>query len=96
MDNLGPWCSDQELKDQFARFPTFNRLHLHNQGGTAIALVEYQDKSWANQAMMQLQGCVLPSSDRGGIRIQPLPNSWAPATHEWFIGGFCCKSPIAW
>ncbi|XP_054927338.1 uncharacterized protein cpo isoform X12 [Dermacentor andersoni] len=68
--NLGQFVSEQELKDLFGSFPGFCRLRMHNKGGAPVAFVEYQDVRLATHAMNALQGCVLFSSDRGGVRIE--------------------------
>ncbi|ELU06415.1 hypothetical protein CAPTEDRAFT_112394, partial [Capitella teleta] len=68
--NLGPFCSEQELKDLFQSISGFLRLRMHNKGGSPVAFVEYQDVRCAMEAMLKLQGCVLFSSERGGIRIE--------------------------
>jgi RNA recognition motif-containing protein len=68
--NLGPSVSEQELKDIFGSFPGFTRLRMHNKGGAPVAFVEYQDIRQAQHAMTNLNGFVLLSSDRGGIRIE--------------------------
>lgn len=48
----------------------FNRLRMHNKNGTTVAFAEYATVAQATQAMYQLQGKLLSSSDRGGIRIE--------------------------
>lgn len=72
--NLGQFVSEQELKDLFGSFPGFCRLRMHNKGGAPVAFVEYQDIRLATHAMTALQGYVLFSSDRGGIRIEYAKN----------------------
>ncbi|CAG5127268.1 unnamed protein product, partial [Candidula unifasciata] len=59
-----------ELKDLFGSFQGFVRLRMHNKGGSPVAFVEFQDVRQAQEAMTRLQGFVLLSSDRGGIRIE--------------------------
>lgn len=68
--NLGQFSSEQELKDLFSSFHGFSRLRMHNKGGSPVAFVEFQDVRQATEAMSRLQGFVLLSSDRGGIRIE--------------------------
>ncbi|KAJ8311549.1 hypothetical protein KUTeg_010904 [Tegillarca granosa] len=68
--NLGQFSSEQELKDLFSSFQGFSRLRMHNKGGSPVAFVEFQDVRQAMEAMNRLQGFVLLSSDRGGIRIE--------------------------
>ncbi|GFV51001.1 protein couch potato [Trichonephila clavipes] len=72
--NLGQYVSEQELKDLFGSFPGFCRLRMHNKGGAPVAFVEYQDIRLATHALQALQGYVLFSSDRGGIRIEYAKN----------------------
>jgi len=72
--NLGQFVSEQELKDLFGSFPGFCRLRMHNKGGTPVAFVEYSDVRFANHSMNALQGYVLFSSDRGGMRIEYAKN----------------------
>jgi hypothetical protein len=47
---------------------------MHNKGGSPVAFVEFQDVRQAQEAMTRLQGFVLLSSDRGGIRIEYAKN----------------------
>lgn len=47
---------------------------MHNKGGSPVAFVEFQDVRQAAEAMGRLQGFVLLSSDRGGIRIEYAKN----------------------
>ncbi|XP_055872881.1 protein couch potato-like isoform X13 [Biomphalaria glabrata] len=72
--NLGQFSSEQELKDLFSSFQGFVRLRMHNKGGSPVAFVEFQDVRQAQEAMTRLQGFVLLSSDRGGIRIEYAKN----------------------
>ncbi|XP_048748687.1 U1 small nuclear ribonucleoprotein A-like isoform X12 [Ostrea edulis] len=72
--NLGQFSSEQELKDLFNSFQGFSRLRMHNKGGSPVAFVEFQDVRQASEAMGRLQGFVLLSSDRGGIRIEYAKN----------------------
>ncbi|XP_062605418.1 U1 small nuclear ribonucleoprotein A-like isoform X2 [Saccostrea cucullata] len=72
--NLGQFSSEQELKDLFNSFQGFSRLRMHNKGGSPVAFVEFQDVRQAGEAMGRLQGFVLLSSDRGGIRIEYAKN----------------------
>ncbi|XP_052785658.1 protein couch potato-like isoform X3 [Mya arenaria] len=68
--NLGQFASEQELKDLFSSFAGFSRLKMYNKNGSPVCFVEYQEVKEANEAMSRLQGFVLLSSDRGGIRIE--------------------------
>ncbi|KAK7095917.1 hypothetical protein V1264_005271 [Littorina saxatilis] len=81
--NLGQFSSEQELKDLFSSFHGFSRLRMHNKGGSPVAFVEFQDVRQATEAMGRLQGFVLLSSDRGGIRIEYAKNKMGEV-----VGGF--------
>ncbi|ESO90845.1 hypothetical protein LOTGIDRAFT_122701, partial [Lottia gigantea] len=77
--NLGQFCSEQELKDLFGTFQGFSRVRMHNKGGSPVAFVEFQDLRTATEAMARLQGFMLLSSDRGGIRIEYARNKMGEA-----------------
>uniref|UniRef100_A0A914VXZ2 RRM domain-containing protein n=1 Tax=Plectus sambesii TaxID=2011161 RepID=A0A914VXZ2_9BILA len=68
--NLGASVNEDELREVFRSFPGFCRLRMHNKNGSPVAFVEYQDLRQATQAINSLQGFVLVSSDRGGMRIE--------------------------
>ncbi|KAK2184725.1 hypothetical protein NP493_255g02037 [Ridgeia piscesae] len=88
--NLGPFCSEQELKELFGSFPGFSRLRMHNKGGSPVAFVEYQDVRYATEAFNRLQGFVLLSSERGGIRIEFAKNKMGEVVSSYLfplIGG---------
>lgn len=55
---------------------------MHNKGGAPVAFVEYQDVRLATHAMNALQGCVLFSSDRGGVRIEFAKNKMGEVSRE--------------
>ncbi|XP_023226903.1 RNA-binding protein with multiple splicing 2-like isoform X2 [Centruroides sculpturatus] len=80
--NLGQFVSEQELKDLFGSFPGFCRLRMHNKGGAPVAFVEYQDIRLAMHALNALQGYVLFSSDRGGVRIEYAKNKMGEMSRE--------------
>ncbi|XP_067653422.1 protein couch potato-like isoform X13 [Haliotis asinina] len=80
--NLGQFSSEQELKDLFNSFAGFSRLRMHNKGGSPVAFVEYQDVAQASMAMNRLQGFVLLSSDRGGLRIEYAKNKMGEVGSE--------------
>ncbi|KAK6911942.1 hypothetical protein RJ641_024035 [Dillenia turbinata] len=60
--NVGPNCSEDELKQVLSQYPGFNMLKLRARSG--MPKVEQ-----ATDAMQSLQGSLLPSSDRGGMNI---------------------------
>ena len=45
-------------------------MRMHNKAGAPVAFVEYRDVRTATDAMTRLQGFILLSSERGGIRIE--------------------------
>uniref|UniRef100_A0A915HS74 RRM domain-containing protein n=1 Tax=Romanomermis culicivorax TaxID=13658 RepID=A0A915HS74_ROMCU len=75
--NLAATTTEQELKELFSTYPGFVCLRTRNKNGSLVAFIEYmvwrqyfQDVRQASAALGNLQGCVLKSSDRGGIRIE--------------------------
>ncbi|XP_030828400.1 uncharacterized protein LOC589684 isoform X1 [Strongylocentrotus purpuratus] len=68
--NLGTNTSEQELRDTLRCLPGFNRLRMHNKGGAPCCFVEFQNVGFAMQALAHLQGLMLKSSDRGGLRVE--------------------------
>ncbi|KAI0232809.1 hypothetical protein LSAT2_016914 [Lamellibrachia satsuma] len=92
--NLGPFCSEQELKELFGSFPGFSRLRMHNKGGSPVAFVEYQDVRYATEAFNRLQGFVLLSSERGGIRIEFAKNKMGEVNRKEDCLTPALQSPI--
>ncbi|KAL8226194.1 hypothetical protein R6Q57_018751 [Mikania cordata] len=68
--NLGPNCTESELKPVLSRYPGFNTLKVRNRGGMPVAFADYEEVEQATEVMNALQGSVLPSSDRGGMHIE--------------------------
>ncbi|KRX79981.1 Protein couch potato [Trichinella sp. T6] len=68
--NLGAKTQEQELLEVFSNIPGFIRLRILHKNGFPVAFVEYSDVINANHALNALQGFVLMSSDRGGMRIE--------------------------
>ncbi|KRZ20993.1 RNA-binding protein with multiple splicing, partial [Trichinella pseudospiralis] len=68
--NLGAKAQEQELLEVFSNIPGFIRLRILHKNGFPVAFVEYSDVINANHALNALQGFVLMSSDRGGMRIE--------------------------
>ncbi|KAG8191364.1 hypothetical protein JTE90_006108 [Oedothorax gibbosus] len=91
--NLGQFVSEQELKDLFGSFPGFCRLRMHNKGGAPVAFVEYQDIRLATHALQALQGYVLFSSDRGGLRIEYAKNKMGEVSCQ--MGSSPLVQPLA-
>ncbi|XP_074661406.1 uncharacterized protein LOC141914044 [Tubulanus polymorphus] len=72
--NIGPNCTEAELKEVFSRYPGFSRIRMHTKGGAPVAFVEFADIAYASEAMKALNGVVLPTCERGGIRIEYAKN----------------------
>ncbi|KAL5579512.1 hypothetical protein UlMin_011954 [Ulmus minor] len=68
--NLGPNCTEDELKQVLSQYPGFNMLKLRARSGMPVAFADFEDIEQANKAMEELRDSVLPSSDRGGMHIE--------------------------
>ncbi|XP_015866195.1 protein WHI4 [Ziziphus jujuba] len=68
--NLGPNCTEDELKQMLSEYPGFNMLKLRARGGMPVAFADFEEIEQANNAMDKLRGALLPSSDRGGMHIE--------------------------
>ncbi|XP_022889578.1 U2 small nuclear ribonucleoprotein B'' isoform X1 [Olea europaea var. sylvestris] len=68
--NLGPNCTQDELKQVISQYPGFNILKLRARGGMPVAFADFEGIEQATAAMNALQGISLPSSDRGGMHIE--------------------------
>ncbi|KAK3220177.1 hypothetical protein Dsin_014147 [Dipteronia sinensis] len=68
--NLGPNCTEDELKQVLSLYPGFSMLKLRAKGGMPVAFADYEEIDQANRVMEELQGSMLPSSDRGGMHIE--------------------------
>ncbi|GAB4842449.1 hypothetical protein Ancab_012422 [Ancistrocladus abbreviatus] len=68
--NLGPNCTEEELKQALRQYPGFNVMKMRARGGMPVAFADFEDVGQATSAMTALQGCTLPSSDRGGLHIE--------------------------
>ncbi|PON48123.1 Splicing factor-like protein [Parasponia andersonii] len=68
--NLGPNCTEDELKQVLSHYSGFNMLKLRARGGMPVAFADFEDIKQANKVMDELRGRVLPSSDRGGMHIE--------------------------
>ncbi|KAK0598606.1 hypothetical protein LWI29_036248 [Acer saccharum] len=66
--NLGPNCTEDE--QVLSLYPGFSMLKLRAKGGMPVAFADYEEIEQANRVMEELQGSMLPSSDRGGMHIE--------------------------
>ncbi|KAG5619261.1 hypothetical protein H5410_019085 [Solanum commersonii] len=68
--NLGPNCTEDELKQVISQYPGFNTLKVRARGGMPVAFADFEGVEQATKALNELQGSTLPSSDRGGMHIE--------------------------
>lgn len=68
--NLGPNCTEEELKEHLSLYPGFNTLKMRARGGMPVAFADFKEIGQATDVMNALQGSTLPSSDRGGMHIE--------------------------
>ncbi|XVF26937.1 hypothetical protein REPUB_Repub14bG0063300 [Reevesia pubescens] len=68
--NLGPNCTEDELKQVLSQYPGFNMLKIRAKGGMPVAFADFQEIEQATKVMTDLQSSLLPSSDRGGMHIE--------------------------
>lgn len=68
--NLGPTCTEDELKQVLSQYPGFNVLKMRAKGGMPVAFADFEEIEQANKAMDALQGSMLASSDRGGMHLE--------------------------
>ncbi|WZY95616.1 U2 small nuclear ribonucleoprotein B'' isoform X1 [Brassica napus] len=68
--NLGPNCTEDELKQLLSRYPGFNILKIRARGGMPVAFADFEEIEQATYVMNDLQGNLLSSSDRGGMHIE--------------------------
>ncbi|CAA7016794.1 unnamed protein product [Microthlaspi erraticum] len=68
--NLGPNCTEDELKQLLSRYPGFNILRIRARGGMPVAFADFEETEQATHVMNDLQGNLLSSSDRGGMHIE--------------------------
>ncbi|GMI77921.1 hypothetical protein like AT3G13700 [Hibiscus trionum] len=68
--NLGPNCTEYELKEVISKYPGFNMLKIRAKGGMPVAFADFEEIEQATKVMTDLQSSLLPSSDRGGMHIE--------------------------
>ncbi|OMO66300.1 hypothetical protein COLO4_30644 [Corchorus olitorius] len=68
--NLGPTCTEDELREVLSRYPGFNMLKIRAKGGMPVAFADFEQIEQAAKVMKDLQSSLLPSSDRGGMHIE--------------------------
>ncbi|XLS77863.1 hypothetical protein HN51_062088, partial [Arachis hypogaea] len=68
--NLGPNCTEDELRQTFSVYPGFNMVKIHSRGGMPVTFADFDEVEQATKVMEQLQSSMLSSSDRGGMHIE--------------------------
>ncbi|GMH14233.1 hypothetical protein Nepgr_016074 [Nepenthes gracilis] len=68
--NLGPNCTEDELKEALSQYPGFNIMKMRAKSGMPVAFADFEEVEQATDAMRGLQGTLLPSSDRGGVHVE--------------------------
>ncbi|RYQ87656.1 hypothetical protein Ahy_B09g095184 [Arachis hypogaea] len=68
--NLGPNCTEDELRQTFSVYAGFNMVKIRSRGGMPVAFADFDEVEQATKVMEQLQGSMLSSSDRGGMHIE--------------------------
>ncbi|KAJ7951646.1 RNA-binding protein with multiple splicing [Quillaja saponaria] len=68
--NLGPNCTEDELKQALSQYPGFNMVKMRSRGGMPVAFADFEEIEQATKAMEGLQDSLLPSSDRGGMHME--------------------------
>lgn len=68
--NLGENTSEAELRGLFSGQTGFKQMKVLRQGRSTVCFIEFEDLNSAVVVHNNLQGAVLTSSDRGGMRIQ--------------------------
>ncbi|XP_008794079.1 U2 small nuclear ribonucleoprotein B'' [Phoenix dactylifera] len=68
--NLGPTCTEEELKQVLSEYPGFLTLKMRGRGGMPVAFADFADVESSTAAMNSLQDSLLASSDRGGTHVE--------------------------
>eukprot|EP00245_Coleochaete_scutata_P018677 TRINITY_DN9848_c0_g1_i3.p1 TRINITY_DN9848_c0_g1~~TRINITY_DN9848_c0_g1_i3.p1 ORF type:complete len:459 (+),score=72.18 TRINITY_DN9848_c0_g1_i3:264-1640(+) len=68
--NLGMGTNEWEIRSFFGSFPGFRQLKILRSVHGTTCFVEFQDVASAAYVHQSMQGAVLSSSNRGGMRIQ--------------------------
>ncbi|NP_001149394.1 uncharacterized protein LOC100283020 [Zea mays] len=68
--NLGDTVVEEELRSLFSVQPGFKQMKVLRQDRNTVCFIEFEDVNAATSVHQTLQGAVIPSSGRGGMRIQ--------------------------
>lgn len=68
--NLGENVIEEEVRNTFSVQPGFKQMKILRQERNTVCFIEFNDVASATNVHQNLQGAVIPSSGRGGMRIQ--------------------------
>ncbi|CAL9200709.1 unnamed protein product, partial [Musa hybrid cultivar] len=68
--NLGENVNEEEVRGLFSIQPGFKQMKILRQERNTVCFIEFEDLNSATTVHQNLQGAVLTSSGRGGMRIQ--------------------------
>ncbi|KAL6638716.1 hypothetical protein ACP70R_023575 [Stipagrostis hirtigluma subsp. patula] len=68
--NLGETVVEEELRSLFSVQPGYKQMKVLRQDRNTVCFIEFEDVNAASAVHHTLQGAVIPSSGRGGMRIQ--------------------------
>merc|ERR1712046_36031 len=86
--NLSDNVDEDELRGLFNQYAGFKQLKVTRNPSNTVCFVEYQEVSQAAEVHASLQGTVLQTSDRGGIRIQYSKNPFGQRRGGGSYGGY--------
>eukprot|EP00250_Pteridium_aquilinum_P008251 c17803_g2_i1 orf=1442-2404(-) len=68
--NLGESTNEAELRGIFSGQPGFRQMKVLRQGRSTVCFIEFADVNSAIAVHNNMQGAIVTSSDRGGMRLQ--------------------------
>lgn len=68
--NLGENVIEEELRGLFSTQPGYKQMKILRHERNTVCFIEFEDVNSATTVHQNLQGAVIPSSGRGGMRIQ--------------------------
>ncbi|KAI0488759.1 hypothetical protein KFK09_028598 [Dendrobium nobile] len=82
--NLGESVIEEELRGLFSLQPGYKQMKILRHERNTVCFIEFDDVASATSVHINLQGAVLPSAGRTGIRIQyPFVNFIDTYTHTY-------------
>jgi hypothetical protein len=92
--NLGENVIEEELRGLFSVQPGYKQMKLLRQERSTVCFIEFEDVVSASAVHQNLQGAVIPSSGRGGMRIQFSKNPFGRRKDSTNNGGGANGSPV--